>query len=188
MHRMWAIKIPGIPVIIPMLPFKLFGLIKHDTIVHVHYILNFSMDIAIIVAKLKRAIINTEMHIDPLPTGPYGLFNPLYKKLIWKNILPLSNVVMCNTQDFVEIATGYNVPRSKCIIVPNGIDRTKFKRKCSTAIAQPVKILFVGRLGKQKNILRLIEAFSLLQKKYERLFYILWEKAKRGIELRHILE
>ena len=180
-HRLWSIRRHGRPLIIPLLPVKLFTLIKRDTILHVHYIFRYFMDIVILIAKMKRCRIITHVHIDPPPSSPLGFLNPLYKKLIWKNVLSLSDVVICPTQDYVDIARHYEMPRSKCIVVPSGIDKTRFRRKDSSDISTPVRVLFVGRLSKQKNIPRLLEAFKLFQRKYEAVLHIVGEGEERNI-------
>jgi len=180
-HRMRSIRIPGIPIIIPLLPFKLLTLLKKDAIVHVHYIFSYFMDIVILIAKMKRCRIITHIHIDPPPSSPLGFLNPLYKKLVWKNVLPLSDAVICPTQDYVNLALHYKMPAYKCIIVPSGIDTKRFKHKYSSDISTPVKILFVGRLHIQKNIPRLLEAFRLFQQEHEAILRIVGEGEERNI-------
>jgi glycosyltransferase involved in cell wall biosynthesis len=178
-HRLFNIGINRVPDIMPSLPFKLLRSVDSKTIIHVHYVLNPFIDIAFAASKFRRAKIVTHLHIDPSPTGVFGCLNPSYKEHIWKNVLPASNVVICQTQDFVEVAVGYNVPRSKCVVVPNGVDRTKFKYRNSTTITSPIKILFVGRLNKQKNIPRLLEAFKLFQKNHQVVLRIIGEGEDR---------
>ena len=178
-HRLWSIWINRVPEVMPMLPFKLLSCIDSKTIVHLHYKLNPYMDIALVISKLKRAKIVSHIHIDPLPSGLFGFLNPSYKKLIWKSVLPLSDAVICPTQDYVDIAEHYQVPRSKCIVVPYGIDKTRFRLKDSSDISTPVKVLFVGRLNMQKNIPRLLEAFKLFKRKYEAVLHIVGEGEER---------
>ena len=180
-HRLWNIKINRVPEVMPMLPFNLLSYIDSKTIIHLHYQLNPCLDIAFVISKLKRAKIVSHIHIDPLPSGLFGFLNPSYKKLIWKNLLPLSNVVICPTQDYVDIAEHYQVPRSKCIRVPSGVDTTRFKRKSSSDISTPARVLFVGRLSKQKNIPRLLEAFRLFQQEHEAILRIVGEGEERNI-------
>lgn len=179
-YRLWNVRINRIPEVMPMLPFKLLGCIDSKTIVHVHYLLNPCIDIALVIAKLKRAKIVSHIHIDPLPSGLLGFLNPSYKKLFWKSVLPLSDVVICPTQDYVDIACHYKVPRSKCVIVHYGIDKTLFRRKDSSDISPPVKVLFVGRLNMQKNVPRLIEAFKLFQQDHEAVLRIVGEGEERN--------
>lgn len=183
-HRLRSVKIPAIPLIIPMLPFKLLLTIDENTIVHVHYILNFSMDLGIITSKLKRAKIISHVHGDSPPTGPLGFLNPTYKKLVAKRALPLSDAVICPTEDYVDIIPkNYGLKRDKCIIVPSGINLAQFSSKTSDKISTPVNILFVGRLCKQKNVPRLLEAFRIFQQKHDAILHIVGEGDERsGIE------
>jgi glycosyltransferase involved in cell wall biosynthesis len=179
-HRLWTIRINRVPEIMPMLPFELLRLIDSKTIVHLHYVLNPSLDIALIISKLKRAKIVSHIHIDPSPSGLFGFLNPYYKELIWKNVLPLSDAVVCPTPDYVDVAKHYQVPGSKCSVVPSGVDKTHFRRKISCAISTPVRIVSVGRLNKQKNFPRLLEAFKLFQRKYEADLRIVGEGEERN--------
>lgn len=181
-YRLWSIRIPGIPVTIPLLPFKLFKLIMRDAIVHVHYVLNFSMDIAILVARIRKAKIVAYIHIDPLPSGPLGFLNPPYKKLIWSRILSLPNRVIYPTEDYINsMRQKYCVPLDKCSVISYGIDISHFRRKASSIISPPVKILFVGRLHRQKNIARLLESFYLFQKRCEAILHIAGDGEDRKI-------
>jgi glycosyltransferase involved in cell wall biosynthesis len=179
-YRLWAIDVPGIPITMPLLPFRLWGYINNNTIVHVHYILNFSMDIAILTAWIKRAKIVSHIRIDPEPSGRFGFLNPLYKKIVWGWILRRSNKIICHTPDYADIISRkYHVPINKFVVIPNGINTADFKRKNNFDILPPVKILFVGRLSKQKNIPRLVEAFRLFQQKYDSVLHIVGDGEER---------
>ena len=177
---LWTIRINRVPEIMPMLPFKLLNCIDSKTIVHLHYVLNPCIDIALIVSKLKGANIVSHIHIDPLPSGLFGCLNPSYKKQIWGNVLPLSDAVICPTLDYVDIAKHYRVRVNQCIVVPSGVDKTRFRRKSSCDISTPVRIVFVGRLNKQKNVPRLLEALKLLHNKYEAVLRIVGEGEERN--------
>jgi glycosyltransferase involved in cell wall biosynthesis len=178
-HRLWNIKINRVPDIMPTLPFKLLGVIDNKTIVHLHYVLNPCIDLALVLSKIKGAKIVSHIHLDPLPSGLFGFLNPPYKKFFWKNLLPLSDNVICPTADYVDIAKHYRVPETKCVIVPSGVDTTRFKRKTSSDISFPVKILFVGRLNKQKNVPRLLEAFKLFQQTHKAVLRVIGEGIER---------
>ncbi|MDD5700803.1 MAG: glycosyltransferase family 4 protein [Dehalococcoidales bacterium] len=178
--RLWSIRIPGIPVIIPTLPLILFKLINRDTIVHIHYLLNPSIDIAIGIAILKRCKIAVHVHIDPLPSSPLGFLNPVYKKIIWGKVLPLPNCVICPTIDYVKsVSCKYKVSEGKCVAIPYGIDTKNFRQKSSLDISTPVKILSVGRMHRQKNVPRLLEAFRLFQKKLDAVLHIVGDGEER---------
>lgn len=180
--RFKALKIPGTPPLIPKMPVKLYNNIDKSSIVHFHYILNFSIDHAIILSKLKNAKIVTHIHIDPLPSGPLGFLNPTYKKLFWGRILSLSDSVICPTQDYVDIITQkYGVDNHKCIVIPPGVDLAKFHNlKKFGRISSPVNVLYIGRISKQKNIPRLLNAFKLLTKKYDCILHIVGDGEERS--------
>lgn len=55
------------------------------------------------------------------------------------------------------------------IVIPNGIDISKFNPKIPPALSfkdKKVTILFVGRIEKRKGLLYLLKAFAILEKKY----------------------
>ncbi|MGP8321376.1 MAG: glycosyltransferase family 4 protein [Methanosarcinaceae archaeon] len=180
-YRLKSIELPGIPLMLPMLPFKLLSTIDEDTIVHVHYILNFSMDIAVIISKIKKAKIVVHVHIDPLPSGPLGFLNPTYKKLFWRRILPLSDIVICPTADYIDIVSDkYGVDSDKCVIIPSGIDTKKFSLIDENVDHTEVTdLLFVGRLSKQKNIPMLLSTLKLIQDKYDLTLHIVGDGEER---------
>jgi D-inositol-3-phosphate glycosyltransferase len=166
--------------ILPLLPTNLFNLIKRNTIVHVHYFFNYFAECGVIlIAKIKGGKIVTHIHANTSPSKTLGFLNPLYKRLIWKNVLPLSDVIICPTQDYVDIAESYQVPTTKCIIVPAGVDTKRFTSKSSFDISTPIQVLFVGRLSKEKNVSRLLEAFKLFQQSHAAVLRIVGEGVER---------
>jgi len=74
-------------------------------------------------------------------------------------IIGVSNLVL----DFFR---EYKKPK---IVIPNGIDLSKFNPKIPPAISfkdKKITILFVGRIEKRKGLLYLLKAFAILEKKY----------------------
>lgn len=167
--------------IIPSLPIKLMKNIHKDTIVHIHFAIAYSSEIAMIISRVKRARVVSHIHIDPEASGSLGFLLPIYKRLFWKRILPLSDVVICPTKDYMNlISEKYDVKQSKCVIIPPGVDLKKFntvsKRKSSDEVTD---LLFVGRLSKQKNLGMLLSAFKLLQKEFELTLHIVGDGEER---------
>jgi glycosyltransferase involved in cell wall biosynthesis len=168
--------------IMPSLPLRSMRNINKDTIVHIHFAIAYASEIAMITAKIKGAKIVSHIHIDPLPSGSLGFLLPVYKGLFWKRILPLSDVVICPTEDYIGIVSQkYGVKRDKCITVPSGIDLKKFTPVNEFRNSNEVTdLLFVGRLVKQKNLPMLLNAFKLVQNKYDLTLHIVGDGEERA--------
>ena len=178
-----SIEIGHTPIM-PSLPLKLMKNIDNNTIVHLHYGIAYSCEVGMILAKIKKAKIVSHIHIDPSPSGHMGSLLSTYKNIFWKRLLPLSNVVICPTEDYINVAKKYGVKKEKCTIIPCGIDTKRiYKNHISEPIPKITNILFVGRLNKQKGIPRLLRAVKLIQDKYDIILHIVGEgEEKRTIE------
>lgn len=175
-----SIEIGHTPII-PSLPFRLIANINKKTIVHIHYAIAYSSDVGTIISKIKNAKIVSHIHSDSMPIGPLGFLLPLYKKLFWKRLLALSDVIICQTEDYVDIVSKkYGVKRDKCEIVPSGVDTKKFKAHENTDSNEVTDILFVGRLSKEKNVPLLLSAFKLILNKYNLTLHIAGDGKERA--------
>jgi glycosyltransferase involved in cell wall biosynthesis len=188
-HYLNSVEIAHTPIIFS-LPIKLMRNIRKDTIVHIHFAIAYSSEIAMIISKVKRVRVVSHIHIDPQASGSLGFLLPTYKRLFWKRILPLSDVVICPTKDYMNlISERYGVKQSKCMIIPLGVDLKKFntvsRHKSSDKVTD---LLFVGRLSKQKNLLMLLSAFKLLQKEFELTLHIVGDGEERKIIEERIAE
>jgi glycosyltransferase involved in cell wall biosynthesis len=80
-----------------------------------------------------------------------------------EKVLKNSDAILPNTQEELDLLIKvFNIPHEKCHIIPNGVeiefehgDPDLFKKKYGLDDF----ILFVGRIEKRKNVLRLIKAF-----------------------------
>lgn len=84
------------------------------------------------------------------------------KKLqrILEKIYQRCDILVCQSK---TVADYYSMVKKKCVI-PNPVDLDNYPVRVGEAT--PPKIVAVGRLVPQKNIEMLIEAFSLIEKKY----------------------
>lgn len=86
----------------------------------------------------------------------------LLVKLLTSIAIRSAGVVMIPTEELEEFIKIYGARRTA--IIPNGVDLQAFKGlRISTINYQPLTILFVGRLEKQKNLKTLIRAIQKLQ-------------------------
>jgi len=104
------------------------------------------------------------------------LILPLIKLTELVGLWLVDKVIVTNKEMYEKIAKFIN--KNKIILIPNGVDVEKFnvqkerclwnvKGKMTVQNSKVIKILSVGRLVQQKNFKSLIEAISLLSKKYK---------------------
>jgi len=145
--------------LIPSLFFKLLRISK-DTTMHVHISQPFIPEIAWLISKIRKIPYIAHVHIDIEPTGIFGFLLPFYKKFFLKKVLKSASKIVVPTKDYVAIISKkYVVPEHRIAVIPYGVDLNKFK--CvSTELHDPVRLLFVGRLAKQKNIPLLVDSLK----------------------------
>src|SRR5574341_896992 len=143
------------PIFIPSLIFKLFRSTNSNTIVHVHCSIAYDGDFVPIISKIKgfKAVIH--LHQDPINTNPIkSLLINIYKNSIWRLSFLFADKIICPSKEYVKIAAKYGAKKDKCIVIPNGINLNGcYLREMNKF---PNNLLFVGRLKKEKNVIRLI--------------------------------
>lgn len=149
--------------IMPSFPLQLFRAAKSDTIVHLHIGQAFTPEMVWLVSKLRRFKYIAELHIDFEPSGPAGVMLPLYKQLILKRVLQsAASVVVLNekTLRIVRESYGYS---GDVRILHNGINDAYFAVNRPAVNPNPpqiLRLLFVGRLSKQKNLPVLLDTLA----------------------------
>lgn len=98
-----------------------------------------------------------------------NLIRPLLLKILELIAFKFASGIIVTTK-YIEANLKRKYPRANIIFIPNGLDINQFtpRNKLPVASCQlPIfKLLFVGRLEKQKNLINLIKAISLLTDKY----------------------
>ena len=145
--------------VIPSLFFKLLKMSK-DSIMHVHIAHVIIPEIAFLVSKIKKIPYIAHIHVDAEPTGQLGFLLPLYKKIFLRKVLYSASKIVVPTKDYIAIISKkYAISKDKIIVIPYGVDLNNFK-SMSVKLHNPIRLLFVGRLTKQKNIPLLIKSFK----------------------------
>ena len=156
--------------IMPSFPAELFRAATANTIVHLHIGQAFTPEMVWLVSKLRHFKYIAELHIDFEPSGPAGVLLPLYKRLILKRVLhSAQSIVTLNKQTLqtVREAYGYTGPAR---VLHNGIDDAYYaidRPPLKPNPPQTLRLLFVGRLSKQKNLLTLLKALTITNRKVQ---------------------
>ena len=145
--------------IIPSLFFKLLKISK-DSIIHVHIAHAMIPEIVFLVSKIRNIPYVAHIHLDVEPSGKMGFLLPFYKKIFLQKILNYASKIVVPTKDYIAIISKkYAISKYKIIVIPYGVDLNNFK-SMSVKLHNPIRLLFVGRLTKQKNIPLLIKSFK----------------------------
>ncbi len=89
---------------------------------------------------------------------PYLFYDLLYKKIALD-----ADAVIVNTKQEFDEAIEFGVDKKKIHIIPVGIDASKYAP--AQKDWQETRLLFVGRISKDRNIEPIIHALKILQKK-----------------------
>lgn len=153
--------------IMPAFPVELFRTATPDTVVHLHIGQAFTPEIVWLASRLRHFKYVAELHIDFEPSGPLGVMLPLYKRMILKRVLQSAESVITlneRTLQAVREHYGYTGPAQ---VMHNGIDEEYYtlnRPPMKPEPPKPLRLLFVGRLSKQKNLPALLRALTLTQR------------------------
>jgi len=161
-HRLRAVEF-GHAAIMPEFVYWLFRAAGRRTVVHIHIGQAFTPEMVWLVSRLRRFRYVAELHIDFEPSGPAGVLLTLYKRLVLKRVLnAAAAVVVLNDKTLSTVRQTYGY-RGQALVMSNGIDEAYFKLGRAPLAKQPpqtLRLLFVGRLSKQKNLPVLLEALK----------------------------
>lgn len=149
--------------IMPSFPRMLWRSTHKHSIVHLHIGQAFTPEMVWLVSKLRGFKYIAQLHIDFEPSGPAGVLLPLYKKFILTRALRSARaVIVLNEQTRRTVRDTYGY-KGTLRVMNNGIDEAFFTLQRKPLAAKPpsiLRLLFVGRLSKQKNILALLKAIE----------------------------
>jgi len=153
------------PIFFPSLLWNVIKHIDKDVILHIHCGVAFNGDILPFFMKLLGMKTIMHVHLNPTHNSKLkSLFIEIYKHVIWRIGFIFTNVVICPTYSYFDEISKYGVNKKKFVGIHNGIDINSSQNKHNSTV--PSNILFVGRLAKEKNVNRLLDAFKLVQEKY----------------------
>jgi len=165
------LKVPKIPVFVALLfQRKFWKYVKEGDVVTIHY-----PTLGVFKPKSRKAVLI--LHTLASEEGQYynrfslkGYLRKLYRAyfagLLEKITFRKVEHIVCLNQDIYQKLLKRKVPKEKISLIKNGVDTEKF------AFAEPrelkeddkVRFLYVGRLIERKNIKKMLEAFSALNR------------------------
>jgi len=135
------------------------------SILHVHTAQAFIPETVLVTSFLRRRPYIAHFHLDVDPSGPLGVLLAGYKRWILGPFLRrAAAVVALSSQQADFLTCRYGVEPERITVIPNGVHPRFFKardrRPVQAAPARKLRLLFVGRLDEQKNVLRLVNAMA----------------------------
>jgi glycosyltransferase involved in cell wall biosynthesis len=160
-HYLKAKEFAHTPIILSLFS-KLMKTPK-DSIMHVHVAQALVPEIVQSVSKIKKTSYIVHIRADVERSGKLGFVLPAYKKIFLKKVLKNASKIIALNEDYRNlISRKYGISKNKIVVIPNA---TNFKISKTKKRESVKNILFVGRLSVEKNVLKLVEAFSLLKNK-----------------------
>lgn len=157
----------------PIMP-RFFGalsrLTSKSSIVHLHIGQAFTPEMVWLASKLVGFKYIAQLHIDFEPSGPAGILLPLYKRFILKHALQEARAIIVLNKKTLRVVREVYGYKGRAEIMNNGIDSAFFGLKRSALPLQPprvLRLLFVGRLSKQKNISALLGAVCMAKRRVQ---------------------
>ncbi len=135
-----------------------------DSVVHLHIGQAFTPELVWLASKLRRFPYVAELHIDFQPSGPAGVLLPLYKRWVLRRVLHSAAAVAVLNQKTLRLVQQIYGVDGRVLQISNGIDEAYFTVQRPPRPKKPrgaLRLLFVGRLSKQKNLSMLLEAMAL---------------------------
>ncbi|MET7731155.1 glycosyltransferase family 4 protein [Streptomyces sp. NPDC005402] len=157
-HRHRAVEVahtalaPGLATHLARLP--------RDAVLHLHCAHALLPEMVALATRLRGTRFLLHFHLDVDASGPLGALLPHYKEHVFGRVLRNAAGVIALTDAQAAFLTDtYRVPADRVHVVPNGVGGTYFMPAREPAPG-PMNLLFVGRLGVQKNVSRLLNALS----------------------------
>ncbi|MEU6774064.1 glycosyltransferase family 4 protein [Streptomyces sp. NPDC046759] len=158
-HRHRAVEVahtavaPGLAAHLARLP--------RDAVLHLHCAHALLPEMVALTARLRGNRFLLHFHLDVDASGPLGTLLPHYKEHIFGRVLRSAAGVIALTDAQAAFLTDtYRVRADRVHIVPNGVAEAYFMPAREVAPG-PLNLLYVGRLGAQKNVARLLDALHL---------------------------
>ena len=132
---------------------------------HVHCCSALIPEQVMLAARLRRRAYVLHFHADVAASGPLGRLLPAYKKHVFgRAVRAAARVLVLSAGQAAFVERTYRVPPGRIRVVPNGVSEAQFRAPRQTATGGALRVLYVGRLGAEKNVARLIDAVALAKR------------------------
>ena len=130
--------------------------------VHVHVTQAYVAEMVWLAAVLRRRPFVAHFHGDVEPSGRLGALFVVYKRwILGRTLRAAEQVIVLSDHQVHFIAERYGVLRERLAVVPNAVGPEFFREPSQTPDHDgPFRLLWVGRLARQKNVSRLLEAVA----------------------------
>jgi glycosyltransferase involved in cell wall biosynthesis len=161
--RSWNVAhtpvMPGLAVALLRLPRR--------SIIHLHVAQAFVPEAVFAAHLLRRHRYVAHLHLDVGPSGRAGFLLRTWKPAVLGPILRRAAMVVVFTEEQRDATVArYRVDPRRVTVIPNGVDLTRFNCAERTLHSRP-RLLFVGRLSVQKNVMLLLRALAGVSADFE---------------------
>lgn len=137
--------------------------LPRNAIVHAHIAHAFFAEVVWLTSLVRRRSFVIHFHLDVDASGPFGRLLPVYKRYVLGPVLRRAGAVIALSASQAEfLQRQYRVLPENVIVIPNGVDSSFYQDRGPGEGARsadaPMRLLFVGRLDAQKNVIRLLDA------------------------------
>jgi glycosyltransferase involved in cell wall biosynthesis len=142
-------------------------------IAHVHIAQALIPEMAWIARRLRGGKFIAHFHLDVAPSSRIGhIFFVWYKqRILGRTLRAAAKVIAFSAEQADFLEKTYQVRSADIAIIPNGIgpEFTPARRSDEPVEERPLRVLYVGRLSKQKALPRLIHALAAMTQPVEAL-------------------
>ena len=136
--------------------------LRRGTVIHLHCAQAVIPEQVWLSARLRGLKYIVHFHMEVDASGPLGKLLPFYKKHLFGRVLRGAVGVIVLTESQREfLAQAYGVDSARIWVVPNGVSEEFFLPPREPE-SGPLRLLYVGRFGAQKNVARLIDAMAMV--------------------------
>lgn len=141
--------------------------LNKKTTVHLHITQAYTPEMVWLAAKLKSLPYVAHIHLDVPRSTAFGIVLDVYKRLVLKRVLRAAAYVVVFTKDQqTAVCEKYGLDRSRVKIIPNGVEAAFYTDRLQRMHKKP-RLLFVGRMGYQKNVPLLLHALEGISEQFE---------------------
>lgn len=141
--------------------------LDRNSVIHLHVAQAFVPEMVYAAHIIRGLPYVAQLHIDVGPSGWAGFLLRAYKPLVLGPVLRgAATVTVFTDEQRRATASKYAVDPARISVIPNGVDDTFFYADQRLVHARP-RLLFVGRLTIQKNLLLLLRALGGVSELFE---------------------